>query len=133
MNDKILNTLYIEYKETREKLYSIETSIKLFGGAIPHMSNDLTPDNIAIDLAKRAYDSNYPLKGTWRDKIKAILLSGEKLSASEIADRIILKQKELQKSETLHSVIAQYCSIMRKDSLAYERFGKKYIYYIPSL
>jgi hypothetical protein len=128
MNDNILEVLYKEHKEVRERLTKIETSIKLFGGNLNQTVLDEFVSAIKPDFDRATTVFNR--LGTWKDKILAVLANGEKLSAAEIADKIVVAYPEL-KSSNPHNIIAQYCSSMKgTNELSYIREGKKYLYFI---
>lgn len=106
----LLDALYREYHDLKEKLDKVSELIISYGGAIP----DETIKSIKTDLFGKVIDE-YPNHGTWKEKIIYVLKQTKRpLSNREIADFIYGLERKYQDLNPSHvsTMVIQYTSNM---------------------
>jgi len=118
----ILDNLYKKHSDLHAETIKVESAILAYNGTIPTYGNSTTATPVNLP--------DYPIDGTWKDKIFYVLaISGPSL-VGDIINSIHKKEPDVS-MDKLNLVVSQYCSTMGiAGILDREREGKTYRYSI---
>jgi len=136
-NQPFLEQLYKEYQQLETRKAKVANLIVEYGGSIPTPivtapPTTTVPATTTIPPNQFHFSIYYPLAGTWKDKIRYILLRFDgPATVQEIVDKLIQYESDTDR-EKLHTTVTQYCSNMGKEGELIVESGYRNKYFVKN-
>lgn len=124
--NELLTLLYAEYERLTKELESVRSLILLKGGKLPEVNYNLDMTN----PVPKHHDDEYPLKGSWEDKIKYVIQVIGASYVPEIVEYLRKQEPDLDEKKVFNAVTHYSSKMAKEGSLIAEKKGVKNKYSI---